>query len=116
MKSVFLDVFEDSRLQICKPHSAFNPEIFFKGAMHKMPPLDVVVVQCSSTSQSSELCKDFVKQVYDSSARGRPSCFPLYCFFLFVGLLKLLRLLRVDYLRLKRDSHVITEICAQPSK
>lgn len=83
-----------------------------------MPPLDVIVVQCMSSSQSrsSELCKDFVKQVYDSSARGRPSCFSLYCFFPFVGLLKLLKLLRVDYLRLKRDSHVITWICAQPSK
>lgn len=86
MKSVFLDVFEDSRLQICKPHSAFNPEIFFKGAMHKMPPLDVVVVQCMSCSTAARASRQSFARTLSSKymivqPEDAPPVFPCIVFF-----------------------------------
>lgn len=79
-----------------------------KGAVHKILPPGVAVVQCmlsGTAARAGELCENNVKWVNDSLARGRPTCFPCSVFLL------------SDYLeRLKRDSHLMTWICAQPSK
>lgn len=62
----FLDDFDMSGLQICKLHRLKKlAEIKIKkGAMHKILPLDVVVVQrrwSSTTARAGRLCKNKVK-------------------------------------------------------